>query len=332
MMKGLSILFACFALGLLGSAFAQNVHDPNYTASVEHASLLNPMGVSVDASGRVFVADSGRGRILRGSSGVYAQVVGGFAVTPYAGYSIGPLSVLIAPNQTLLVGEGGRPTGVEQVFQYDLDGGLIRAFAPVPLGGNWYGLATNPLNGNLYATSANTDMLYQATPNGQTWSDFTLLSDLSLTTLVSPTGIATDGARICVSTFGSFGSTTNIATFDPATGALLNDSFSVGFSGSTGLALMPGGDLLAAEFGDFFGPASGRLFRVDDTTGAKTLLVDGIGRATSVAVGPDGSIFFTEIRTQNGEDGRLLRLTPVPEPATIAAMGVGLVFLRRRRR
>ena len=95
-----SLIAGAAACALLaGAASAQVVHDPGYTLSLELAGLNNPQGIDTDAAGNVYVTDSGNGRILRGQGGSYAPIITGIAVSPFVGLDIGPLSVLIAPDQ-----------------------------------------------------------------------------------------------------------------------------------------------------------------------------------------------------------------------------------------
>jgi hypothetical protein len=92
--------------------------------------------------------------------------------------------------------------------------------------------------------------------------------------------------------------------------------------------VLPGGDLVLSEFGG----TAGSIYRVNASTGARTLLVSGIGPAGGVAVGLDGSIFFTEMGLINTQAGRLFRLTPIPSPGTLAVLLLAPLAASRRRR
>ena len=71
------------------------------------------------------------------------------------------------------------------------------------------------------------------------------------------------------------------------------------FASPTSVALEPGGTLLVVENG------SGRVLRVDPSTGAKTVIASGLSRPYDVITAPDGSILLstesTVIRLGTGE-------------------------------
>ncbi len=314
---------------LAQTAAAQIVHDPLYTLSTETTGLTNPQGVALDTAGNAYVADSGAGRILRGPfGGTYAPIITGIPVSPFNGLNIGPLGLMVAPNQTLVFGEGGGLTGTEQVHHHTLTGAHISSLPPVAFGGNWAGFAVDPANGRLLATSANGDRIFAFPASGNSWGAPTTF----ITTapgLIAPTGIAISGNTLYAAFFGSFAvGVGEIATYDLATGTLLNAAFSTGIAGPTGIAVLPGGDLVLSEFGG----TAGTIYRVNASTGGRTLLVSGIGPAGGVAVGLDGSIFFTEMGTLNTSTGRLLRLTPIPSPAAALVLILAATAAPRRRR
>ncbi|HWP32067.1 MAG TPA: hypothetical protein VNK96_10155 [Fimbriimonadales bacterium] len=300
-------------------SYAQILHDPNYQMSIELSGLSNPMGVSIDANGIVYIADSANGRILKGSNGNYSELISGFTVSSYFGFNIGPLGVFVAPNQTLLVGEGGGDTGEETVWHYDLNGNLIKQFNPVPFGGNWNGFCVVSSDNRLLATSSNGDKIFQATPSGNTWNELSIFIDTAVYTGVAPTGVFERNGVLYVTFHGGFFQTNGgIKTFDANTGTLINGNFIGGFSPLNAITGLPDGRLLVAEFGNNDG--EGNVWYVDSLTGQTTLLVSQISHCTSVAVAPDGTIYFTDLGTMNGTNGRLWRLTPSAEqikPETI---------------
>jgi len=289
--------------------------------SIEWTGLSNPMGVSVDASGTVYVADSANGRILKGSNGNYSQLIGGFEVSSYFGFNIGPLGLFVAPNQTLLVGEGGGDTGEETVWQYDLNGNLIKKFDPVPFGGNWNGFCVISSDNRLLAVSSNGDKIFHATPSGNTWNPLSMFIDTAAVSGVAPTGVFEKNGILYITFHGGFFQTNGgMKTFDANTGTLINGNFIGGFTPLNAITGLPDGRLLVAEFGNNQG--EGNVWIVDPLTGQTMLLVSQISHCTSVAVAPDGTIYFTDLGTMNGMDGRLWRLTPnaeqiKPENATI---------------
>ncbi len=316
---------------LAGAASAQVVHDPNYTLSLETSGLNNPQGIDTDAAGFVYVTDSGNGRVLRGQAGLYAPIITGIAVSPFLGLDIGPLCVLVAPDQSVYYGEGGRATGVEQIHHHATSGTFLDSLAPVQFGGNWSGLAVNPATGRLLATSANGDRIFQAAPSGTTFGPLTQLISTSGHGSISPVGIVATTTTIYAAVFGTFSGVGSIASYDAATGALINAVVTTGLDAATGLDILPDGRLLVAEYGSTNGISAVTI--VDPLTGAKTPLVTGITAATGIAVHSDGSIYFVDSGNPNQGDGRLFKLTLVPAPGTGVVMlaTAGLVGTRRRR-
>lgn len=325
----LRIVVSALTIAGVATCSAQTFIDPAYQHNILADTLHNPTGIAVDGSQRVYVAESGAGQVLRSNGGGFSPLISGITVGTYVGWNVGPLSVAI-DGDDLIMGEGGRRTGVEQVHHYDLDGNLVRSLPPIADGGNWYGSAVRPGSRDLFTVSANGDFIFRASRNGSTWGDLSAFSDLSAYGIVSPTGIVATADRIYLSAFGSFGSTSGVFTFD-YDGNLIGE-LATGFFGSTGIALLPDGNLVLSEFGDFLGaPGSGNVYRLNALTGDRTLLMGGLGYATSVAVGSDGAIYATEVQTRNVATGRVHRLQAVPEPGTLMAVGLGAVALFRRR-
>lgn len=310
-------------------ASAQVVQSPNYTLSLEASGLNNPQGLDTDAAGFVYVTDSGNGRILRGQNASYSPIITGITVAPFVGLDIGPLSVHIAPDQTLYYGEGGRATGVEQIHHHTTSGTLLDSLAPVQFGGNWSGLTINPATGRLLATSANGDRIFQASPAGSTFGPLTQLLSTSSHGSISPVGIVATNTTIYAAVFGTFSGVGSIASYDASTGALINAVVTTGLDAATGLDILPDGRLLVSEYGSTNGISTVTI--VDPLTGAKTPLVTGLTAATGIAVHTDGSIYFVDSGNPNMGDGRLFKLTLVPAPATSLAL-LGLVALAPRRR
>lgn len=312
-------------------AHAQVVHDPSYQLSTELTGLGNPQGIDVDALGNVYVADSSKGTILKGVAGTYAPIISGIAVSEFFGLEIGALAVHIGPDQTLWYGEGGRSTGVEQIHHTSLDGTLIQSLAPTAQGGNWSGVAVDPGSGRLYASSANRDRIFTSDPTGSgSYGDLAEFANTGSSALTSPTGILIDGERLLVGYYGPWGAAGGIASYDLATGALLDDAFATEIPGLTALDRLGDGRILATQFGAFEG--DGVLWLIDPASGEKTALVSGLTSASGVAVAPDGTtIYLADMGIANEGEGILYKLTIVPAPAALPVLLSALVCTRRRR-
>jgi sugar lactone lactonase YvrE len=321
------------ALGLLASAgasvsLAQPIAAPGFAVDLVLGNLRNPQQVGVDGSGRVFVADSANGRILRVQGGSSTPIVTGIEVTPYFGTEIGPVALRVFEDGTFAFGEGGGLTGFEQIKHYDADGNLIRAFPGIGNGGNWAGLAVNPITGDLLASSANGDTIFAAPRTGNTWGNFSPFIEAWRDNLVAPTGLSVSGDTLYVAFYGGFGDFGYIATYDPATGVLLNRDFAVDLQSPTSMDVLPDGRLVISEYG--LGETEGRISIIDNVTGEVTPIVTNLNQAAGVAVGPDGAIYFTVGNGTNTNNGQLYRI--VPAPGALALLGLaGFAAARRRR-
>lgn len=104
------------------SASAYSQEETDYEVIAEN--LLNPRAVAIQPeTGHVFVAESGALRVVRVIDGQAEEVVVGFS-KDYTGkspiYEIGPLSLLFLDRNTLLVGDGGREPGMDQIRVIDV--------------------------------------------------------------------------------------------------------------------------------------------------------------------------------------------------------------------
>ncbi|MDX1963389.1 MAG: ScyD/ScyE family protein [Pirellulales bacterium] len=130
----------------------------------------------------------------------------------------------------------------------------------------------------------------------------------------------------------------NVFRYDPLTGTT-----TVAYSGFTNII-----DLTFDSSGNLFvlqvstngltpgaGLSSGKLLKINGLTGERSTIVDaGLSFPGGVAAGPDGSLYVTN-RANVPTGGQVLKITPVPEPATwlfmVGAGCVGLAWRVRRK-
>lgn len=317
-------------LGAAGLASAQPVGAQGFTVELIASGLTNPQDIAVAADGTIYISDSGAGRVVRGPrTGPFTEFASGFSVGSFFGVNLSSAGLHVRGND-VFVGEAGRPLGQDQVYQYDSNGTLIKAFPGISRGGNWSGLYTNPA-GDLLAASANGDGIFRATRNTDgTYSDLSLFIDTqdAPAPRISPVGMVQSGNILYVAYYGNFGSGGYISTYDATTGVLLNPDFAFGLSGPTSIDILPDGRLVVSDYG--FDTNDGQVVIIDPISGLPDGVVSGLRFAAGIAVANDGSIYVSEMVDINSPTGNVWRV--VPSSGTLALFGAGGVLAMRRRR
>ncbi len=146
----------------LGGCIDEGSGAPSAETVVE--GLNNPTGLGILSDGTLLVVESAAGRIVAvDAEGQVSTRVSGFSLGTFFPYEIGPLSLLVSSDGTLIVGEGGSRTGRERISFYDSRGTELPGGALVPISGsNINSLAIHPLTGDLYAASAGSDRIFRA--------------------------------------------------------------------------------------------------------------------------------------------------------------------------
>lgn len=125
----------------------------------------------------------------------------------------------------------------------------------------------------------------------------------------------------------------NVYRFDPSTSAL-TEAYT-GFTNIVDLTFDAAGMLYVLQISSNglaspSGPGTGLLIKIDPTTGQRTTIAsDGLVFPGGVAAGPDGSLYITN-RSNLPSGGQVLRISEVPEPASLVLFALGMPLVLRR--
>lgn len=269
-------LIVAVALALLAGPVPASAElvpgDPGFGgAGSDPGQLSRPGDVGFTASGQLWVADTGNGRLERFTrSGALAQVVGGF---------VSPTGLAVGPDDAVYVADAG----AEKVVRLLADGSVDPAFAQ----GTWPGVrdvAVDPRGETAYVVDTG-GRLQSVDP----------VSGAALAVieqgLNGPTGVAVDASG-AIAVVEQAANDVLVRTADGGRarfGAAGADTGS--FNGPTGVAFDPYGLVVVADTGN------GRLQRFTQTGS----LVDAIGGlGAPVGVASDGVSAFAAVDAAGG--------------------------------
>jgi streptogramin lyase len=218
--------------------------------------LDTPLGMTVDASGNVIVANAGAGNVqLLAPGGAQSPLGTGFN-NPTGVAENGAGNIFVAQSGSVY--EIAMSTGVQT--QLNLSG------------------VTNPNDlaidgaGNLYISEPNLSKVVKVTPSG--------VQSTVGTGLSAPRGIAVDaGGNVYIADYAA-GSVFVVAPSG-------TQSTISGFGGPSGVAVDPAGNVYVAVYG------SGELVEIAPG-GARTTLAAGLANPYSVALDGNGNLYFSE--------------------------------------
>lgn len=278
--------------------------------------LNNPTGIGVLGDGRVLIVESGAGRIvIPGNDGEVSVFAEGFAIGSFLPFDIGPLSVLVHPDGSVIVGEGGGMIGAERVSFFGADGMEMpeRVLVP-PGGGNFSGLALHPTTGSLYIASANTNEIFVAdVGEGGIGEPISFIADTTTPPIgfSAPTGLAFEADGSLIVGFGEIGAggIVRISTEGETPGmfeAVLYETDQL----ITSVAVRAGDDTIfftETSF-DASGTMGGRIGMISADGVVETFLEE-LSGPSAIAIGPDGTLYLTELGDlPNGDSGTASRI------------------------
>ncbi|NOT00361.1 MAG: hypothetical protein HOP29_07005 [Phycisphaerales bacterium] len=286
--------------------------------------LNNPVGLAMTSDGTLLVAESGAGRIVSiAADGTMMPFITDFALGTFFPYDIGPLSMVIQEGGAIIVGEGGRPIGMERVSFFDSAGQPLDEPPLTPIsGGNFQGMAVDPVSGDLFIASANTNRLYRAAVLDGGMFDAPV--DFVVNTLAEPIGRAAPAALVFDTDgvlwvgFSDFvnGGIDRLTIAEGDEPPAVESVYDAAGRMVTALAVRPSdGAVLFAEFHPER-PAEARVGRFRDD-GTIATYAEELTAPAGLAFGADDALYVSTLgETPNADRGSVLKLTlETPPPA-----------------
>lgn len=311
-------------LALMGFLAACDVQDAAALRRTEVLAdgLNNPTGLALSSGGTLLIVESGAGRILSvDSEGTVAALVSGFSMGTFFPYEIGPLSILVQADESIIVGEGGEPTGGERVSFFAADG-MPSGHAPLlPIaGGNFHSLAIHPATGELYIAAANSNKIFRATidedGNFSDPEDFVADTTLAPIERVAPAALAFDADNTLLVGFAGFG-TAGIVRLSTETGpdpALIEEIYST-TSMVTAIAVRPSDSVVFfAEF-SADNPNLSRVARFTAEGGVEDFLTDVVA-PSALLFSADDTLFVAMLGAVPNTDTGSVVSVPPPDSET----------------
>lgn len=303
--------------------------EPTTTSTAEAFvdGLNNPTGIAVLADGSLVVAESGAARLITvAADGSTAPLAAGFQLGTYFPYDIGPLSVHVTVDGTIIVGEGGASAGRERISFFDAQGAAIPDQTLIPVsGGNFYGLAIHPLTADLFVSSADRNAIFQASrgEDGNYGEPTEFVADTTQPPIgrSAPTALAfeADGSLLVAFADDDGGAVLRLATDTPGSVSVIAELYS-GDGVITAIALRPSdGNVFFAEY-DPSRPTQGRVAGFTEEGNDRTVLSN-LTMPSALAFATDDTLYIATLgATPNTTTGAILVVRsnssdPPSEPA-----------------
>ncbi|MGD0730163.1 MAG: NHL repeat-containing protein, partial [Terracidiphilus sp.] len=288
--RRVSLLFSILAVPALSVNVAAQVAQFNFAQLTLNNGFSAPAGVGVDASGNIYVADTGNNAVKEVAPGC---ILAGCAVTLGSGFK-GPSAIAVDASGNVFVAD----TGNHAVKEMLAVNGSIPASPTINTLGSGF---SSPVavavdqGGNVYVADQGNGTVKEIPAAGGFTSVTTLGSSFS-----SPSGVAVDVSGDVFVTDSS----KNIVQEIVAVGGSIPASPTIntlagGFSRPAGVAVDGSGDVFVADSGNGLVK---ELVAVSGSIPASASVIDfgaGLGTPTGIALGSNGTIYTADPKNNN---------------------------------
>lgn len=320
----MKVCLSAVILLLCVSASAQEI-----VPRVVSSNLKNPCGVAIrPVTGEVYIADTGRGRVVELQQDLIKDVVTGFPIEEFEldrEIVLGPISLMFSNRNRLIVGTGGAPDGEDALMVFDLeklgrepfeaseDNEAVLSLPATddePAEGDFFAMTAT--RNKLFVCCHGSDKGWIATADlaaGEVKEFSRYLPTTKKSGLPGPGGITiSPEGHLVVAQMGKrdqAGDST--LCFYNDKGKLL-DRFETGLNDIVALAYGPkNGNLYALDF-SWANPNKGGLYKlvaVDSKVGCEAILLAKLPRPTSMAFDQSGRLWVTVCGIPDARSNRL---------------------------
>lgn len=303
----LAFLLSAALGGTLNIAYGQG--SVKYAASVTTVTsnlaltdqYTNLLGIAVDGTGSIYVADLGNSRILKETPST-----GGYIESVVA--NVAASGIAVDRSGTFYI------TGGTSVYKYTLLGGTYIQSTVVTGLNNTQGVAIDP-GGNIYISDSGNGRVVKEAPNGSSYIQ-TVVANLPSTGLLgNPEGVAVDGngnVYIADGNNGILKETLSGGAYVETVVSRSGDSYGIAVDGAGNIYVSSGFSGAVAEYG-----LSAGAYTLKTNGGSAVELSELTPSAMGIAVDANGNVYLLDTYTL----GKVLKASS--SPANFGTVSIG---------